>query len=775
MTLVKGQGKQFVAFVSHMKMEAAAEARLCQMELEKLFHEPLFLDSDDLRRLDRLVEHVRESACVLLLQTESVLTRPYCLLELYTAIESSIPIVGVTVRGRFQYDFARARAYLMHLDTVLEEANPGASELLRKHGVDLLDAAYKLSTRIPAIISVELNAHASRNMLQAAFHDIAENMVIVSSCEAQVPPASDAKAKWLADRASVSIPTAPYQHGLLPEPKILLGRVGRMQRTDSIDSMPMDKMDSTRVTKLDSMRMTKTASNKDEMDSMHSNWTTPRMDSMRRMDSMDSTPMVKMDSLRMTKMDSMDSMRMTKTDSMRMVSLASIPSSADFVRMEAGSGLLQLAKRPIAGLSAVAFKLQSVTQAAARAHHLVDECETFVVLSHHLEQVLVGMGDELEKHPERDDVLKILSTLLSKALRAIRPLANPNFDTNSTDVALFPEICGELHEVASKLQAPLKVVCGDGDSSSGGPLQVDVQKLKEEVVAQQVVRATAADPYQNKVFERQNRLLRSQCHQMEAMFEHHQMETDEFMQKFPLPDNEAERLEMLSKLGLMTIQLPNLDLEAIVDETVEDETLWGALTVCYVIVMGESMLRILAMRTRNEDGNFIGHSTQTLPFFPRKIVPCQYSVATGAITCFNRKSQEDATKVDPVGQMMKYEKALGAVDPGFSAEAKRNFMSPCEPQAQRMRDLHMKHLGTSTNMLPFMCYKIADKFVGPPNVTHFGFPIRACGHVVGTFCCMFSDLEGDGPSQMQRSFIETQALRTGRLFESESMGHRSYA
>merc|ERR1712232_195410 len=106
------------------------------------------------------------------------------------------------------------------------------------------------------------------------------------------------------------------------------------------------------------------------------------------------------------------------------------------VRMEAGSAFLQLAKRPIAGLSAVAFKLQSVTQAAGRAQHLVDECETFVVLFQHLEQVLLGLGEKLDSHPKRDELLKALSTLLTRALQAIRPLAKPNFDVDSVDVAL---------------------------------------------------------------------------------------------------------------------------------------------------------------------------------------------------------------------------------------------------------------------------------------------------------------------------------------------------
>ena len=53
---------------------------------------------------------------------------------------------------------------------------PGAASLLSSHGIDLEDAAYKLSVRIPSIISKDFNSHASRNILAATMHDIAEGI-----------------------------------------------------------------------------------------------------------------------------------------------------------------------------------------------------------------------------------------------------------------------------------------------------------------------------------------------------------------------------------------------------------------------------------------------------------------------------------------------------------------------------------------------------------------------------------------------------------------------
>ena len=83
------------------------EARFLKAELEQALGAPVFLDSDDLRDLTLLFEHVRESSCVVLLQSEAVLARPWCLAELVTAVDHHVPIVAVSVSDK-GYDFAQA-------------------------------------------------------------------------------------------------------------------------------------------------------------------------------------------------------------------------------------------------------------------------------------------------------------------------------------------------------------------------------------------------------------------------------------------------------------------------------------------------------------------------------------------------------------------------------------------------------------------------------------------------------------------------------------------
>ena len=84
--------KPFAAFISHYKAEAAMEARFLQKELEEALEgRRVFLDSDDLHDLTRLREAVVQSDALVLLQSAHVLERPWCLIEIMTALEKVFP------------------------------------------------------------------------------------------------------------------------------------------------------------------------------------------------------------------------------------------------------------------------------------------------------------------------------------------------------------------------------------------------------------------------------------------------------------------------------------------------------------------------------------------------------------------------------------------------------------------------------------------------------------------------------------------------------------
>lgn len=114
---------------------------------------PPFADSDDLRDLRELLEHVRQSKVLICVLSPQFVHRPYCLLEMLTAIDAGIPLVAdaVAKRRTSTYDYACSEDFLTHLDSQLDE---GIKALLLANGMpSLTDAAWKLSSILPKIIS----------------------------------------------------------------------------------------------------------------------------------------------------------------------------------------------------------------------------------------------------------------------------------------------------------------------------------------------------------------------------------------------------------------------------------------------------------------------------------------------------------------------------------------------------------------------------------------------------------------------------------------------
>ena len=210
------------------------EARHCASELEQTLGAPVFLDSDDLTDLRELLEQVRESDVLLFFQSRSVLERPYCLLELHTAVTAGVPIVAVNVRGGNEYSHADAEHLLRYLDTELEVRNPGASRLLQKHGVDLTELAHTLSGIVPNLISIEFNPSGSRLNLAASLLDIAQTMRIAKP--AALDEAQEGRQAWLTARSGSptgrrSSHGAVHAHG---------GRAAAVEKSSSLAPVPFE-------------------------------------------------------------------------------------------------------------------------------------------------------------------------------------------------------------------------------------------------------------------------------------------------------------------------------------------------------------------------------------------------------------------------------------------------------------------------------------------------------------------------------------------------------
>ena len=113
------------------------ESRYLKEQLETMLGgAEIFLDFDNAQDLGVLLQHVRNSDVFLVLLTESVMSRPWCILEIHAAVSAGIPIVGVTLRGK-GYDHAQAKQHLTFLDIELDRLNPGSLAALRENGLDL--------------------------------------------------------------------------------------------------------------------------------------------------------------------------------------------------------------------------------------------------------------------------------------------------------------------------------------------------------------------------------------------------------------------------------------------------------------------------------------------------------------------------------------------------------------------------------------------------------------------------------------------------------------
>lgn len=174
-----GQRLNHPYFISYYRKEAGAAARLLHLALGQHLGRVGFLDSSDLVDISALLEHVRRSECVILLQTANVMTRPWCLAEVYLARRLRIPVVPVIVSGG-GYDHGVAADFMRDLPRRLEEANPGALANVRRivEAQRLpMEVFAKEMSAISGLISVPFDpCGTSENLMEACLKDIFRTM-----------------------------------------------------------------------------------------------------------------------------------------------------------------------------------------------------------------------------------------------------------------------------------------------------------------------------------------------------------------------------------------------------------------------------------------------------------------------------------------------------------------------------------------------------------------------------------------------------------------------
>eukprot|EP01047_Picozoa_sp_COSAG01_P013587 COSAG01_NODE_643_length_14566_cov_31.994194_4_plen_476_part_00 len=175
------RGKHAV-FLSHFKDEAASEARILKLELVRSLRtkaDRVFLDSDNLSDLRNLLQCVIESDAVMLLYTDGVLSRPWCLLELYTAAKHNVPIIVVRVDNTFAGDISKISNILDGLPAYLDSTNPTAQQTLQQEGANASEIASTIKSALitAASSALSFNPRQSSRVITAQTQQMAVELV----------------------------------------------------------------------------------------------------------------------------------------------------------------------------------------------------------------------------------------------------------------------------------------------------------------------------------------------------------------------------------------------------------------------------------------------------------------------------------------------------------------------------------------------------------------------------------------------------------------------
>ena len=175
---------RYAAFISHFKVEAGSDARYLKDLLERMLGARVYLDSVDLVDLGTLVDGVHASDCVVLLGTPGVLTRPWCIVELYSAHARGIPVVLLQIARR-ELDLDDAARLIDDLETELDRRNPNAfAEVTRRlsgASLDEVKAALRSvlhldTARAPDHRPLVFHPHGTDNALIADATDLVDAM-----------------------------------------------------------------------------------------------------------------------------------------------------------------------------------------------------------------------------------------------------------------------------------------------------------------------------------------------------------------------------------------------------------------------------------------------------------------------------------------------------------------------------------------------------------------------------------------------------------------------
>jgi len=121
------KGHRYCAFLSHYKVEAGSDARYLSDFMQRMGGAPAYLDSNNLIDLRTLFsEGVHKSDVIVLLATKHVLTRPWCILELWETHRHNVPLILFPVVGK-GWSAEWSSDFIDHIEERLDEISGAGS------------------------------------------------------------------------------------------------------------------------------------------------------------------------------------------------------------------------------------------------------------------------------------------------------------------------------------------------------------------------------------------------------------------------------------------------------------------------------------------------------------------------------------------------------------------------------------------------------------------------------------------------------------------------
>jgi hypothetical protein len=136
----------------------------------------VFFDKNNLSDIRQLETEVKNSVVLLQIQSAELYYRPFTLIEAATAFEYLVKVIPVATMS---YDFKKASDFLGSADfcAELDNANPGAVEVIRKAGHDPVRVGRVVADEFPSLRSYKYNASETPRVMEGQLADILEQVL----------------------------------------------------------------------------------------------------------------------------------------------------------------------------------------------------------------------------------------------------------------------------------------------------------------------------------------------------------------------------------------------------------------------------------------------------------------------------------------------------------------------------------------------------------------------------------------------------------------------